>query len=121
MTEPFDLDKHLAEQARARALGMDYSEIRRILLSVGGDGDDGISEGRAVELVREMALRAVDRAVAEERAAVVAWLRAEPETVRECDGHRHKDGTKCCVISPMTLDELAAAIERGEHRRGEGE
>jgi hypothetical protein len=57
--------------------------------------------------------------IAEATAAVVAWLRAEPETVRECDGHRHKDGTKCCVISPMTLEELAAAIERGEHRREE--
>jgi hypothetical protein len=78
MSEPFDLDKHLADQARARALGMDYSEIRSIILSVGADGDAGISEGRAVELVREMALRAVDRAVAEERAAVVAWLRSRP-------------------------------------------
>lgn len=75
MSEPFDLDKHLAEQARARALGMDYSAICTILLSVCAEGDEGISEGRAVELIREMALRAVDRAVAEERAAVVVWLR----------------------------------------------
>ena len=97
VSEPFDLDKHLAEQARARALGMDYSEIRSIILSVGADGDDGISEGRAVELVREMALRAVDRAVAEERAAVVAWLRVEPWS------------------RMLTVEEAAACIERGEH------
>jgi hypothetical protein len=97
MTDPFDLDKHLADQARARALGMDYSEIRTILLSVGADGDDGISEGRAVELVRAMALRAVDRAVAEERAAVVAWLR------------RGADEMAC----------YAGCIERGEHRKEE--
>lgn len=95
MSEPFDLDKHLADQARARALGMDYSEIRRILLSVGADGDGGISEGRAVELVREMALRSVDRAVAEERAAVVEWLR------------RGADEMAC----------YAGCIERGEHRK----
>ena len=95
MSEPFDLDKHLADQARARALGMDYSEIRSIILSVGGDGDGGISEGRAVELVREMALRAVDRAVAEERAAVAAWLR------------RGADEMAC----------YAGCIERGEHRK----
>jgi hypothetical protein len=95
MSEPFDLDKHLAAQARARALGMDYSEIRSIILSVGADGDVGISEGHAVELVREMALRAVDRAVAEERAAVVAWLR------------RGADEMAC----------YAGCIERGEHRK----
>jgi hypothetical protein len=103
-----DLDKHLAEQARARSLGMDYSEIRRILLSVGADGDDGISEGRAVELVREMALRAVDRAVAEERAAVVAWLRAEAEAeARAYTG-------KAWVVASR-VDNMADAIERGEH------
>jgi len=99
-----DLDKHLAEQARARALGMDYSEIRTILLSVGADGDDGISESRAVELVREMALRAVDKAVAEERAAVVEWLRELWAT-----GYRRE-----------LLTDLADEIERGDHRREEG-
>ncbi len=50
-----------------------------------------------------------------ERAAIAAWLRSEPETLRECDGHRHKDGKKCSVFSPMTLEELAAAIERGDY------
>jgi hypothetical protein len=109
MSEPFDLDKHLAAQARARALGMDYSEIRTIILSVGADGDDGISEGRAVELIREMALRAVDKAVAEERAAVVAWL-----------GRPHAGG--CHVTWCEACEErayAAGAIERGEHLKGE--
>jgi hypothetical protein len=50
-----------------------------------------------------------------ERAAIAAWLRSEPETIRECNGHRHKDGKKCLVISPMTLEELAAAIECGDY------
>ena len=112
MSEPFDLDKHLAEQARARALGMDYSEIRTILLSVGADGDDGISEGRAVELVREMGLRAVDRAVAEERAAVVAWLRYEAERLTETN-------TTDAFRASEYLGASADDIERGEHRKEE--
>ena len=106
MSEPFDLEKHLAQQERARALGMDYSEIRTILLSVGADGDDGISEGRAVELIREMALRAVDKAVAEERAAVMEFLR---ETL----------STSETAYASDDLDYAIAIIERGAHRREE--
>jgi len=74
MSEPFDLEKHRAEQERARALGLGYAVLRHIILQAHSDADDGISMGRAVELVREMALRAVDKAVAEERAEI-AWLR----------------------------------------------
>jgi hypothetical protein len=58
-------------------------------------------------------------AKAEERAAVVAWLREEPERLVECNGHRHADGKPCWVMSPMPADELADAIERGEHRKEE--
>jgi hypothetical protein len=54
-----------------------------------------------------------------ERAAVVAWLRGEPERLVECNGHRHADGKPCWVMSPMPAEELADAIERGEHRREE--
>jgi hypothetical protein len=54
-----------------------------------------------------------------ERAAVVAWLRDEPERLVECSGHRHADGKPCLVMSPMPASELADAIERGEHRREE--
>jgi len=50
-----------------------------------------------------------------ERKAIAAWLRSEPETVTECDGHRHKDGKKCSVIVPMSLQELAEAIESGSY------
>jgi hypothetical protein len=50
-----------------------------------------------------------------ERAAIARWLRSEPETVRECNGHRHKDGKKCLVITPMTLEELADAIAKGDY------
>ena len=52
-----------------------------------------------------------------ERAAIAAWLRSEPETVKECNGHRHKDGKKCLVITPMTLEELADAIANGDYPR----
>lgn len=55
------------------------------------------------------------RGNAEERAAIAAWLRSEPETIRECNGHRHKDGKKCLVIVPMTHEELADAIEQGTY------
>ena len=42
---------------------------------------------------------------------VAAWVRSEPETVRECDGHRHPDGRPCAVMVPMTPDQIAHAIE----------
>lgn len=54
-------------------------------------------------------------AVQKEREAIARWLRSEPETIRECNGHRHKDGKKCLVIVPMTLEELADAIEQGTY------
>jgi hypothetical protein len=105
MTEPFDLEKHRAEQERARALGLGYAVLRHIILQAHQDADDGISMGRAVELVREMALRAVDKAVAEERAAVVAWLRNEWE-----------QGSGMFVeAARRSID----CIEHGEHRREE--
>jgi hypothetical protein len=49
-------------------------------------------------------------AVAQERAAVVAWLR------KEAVSHR-RDGFP---IAAYTMQERADAIERGEHRREEG-
>jgi hypothetical protein len=50
-----------------------------------------------------------------ERDSIADWLRSEPETVKECNGHRHKDGKKCLVIMPMTLEELADAIAKGDY------
>jgi len=50
-----------------------------------------------------------------ERYAIAAWLRSEPETIKECNGHRHKDGKRCLVITPMTLEELADAIVKGDY------
>jgi hypothetical protein len=52
-----------------------------------------------------------------ERAAIAAWLRSEPETVKECSGHRHKDGKKCLIITPMTMAEIADAIAKGDYPR----
>lgn len=76
MTQPFDLEKYKAEQGRARDLGFDYVVIRNIILQANSDSEDGISVGKAIELIREIGLHAVDKAVAEERAAEVERLRA---------------------------------------------
>jgi hypothetical protein len=106
-----DIQRHRAEQARARALGLDYAEIRHILLSVHSDNlDEQLSEGAAVERIREIALRAVDKAVAEDHAAVVAWLRAE------CGSPGHEE--RFCAYCNVRRN-IAADIERGEHRREE--
>jgi hypothetical protein len=96
----FDMEKHKAEQARARRLGFDYAELRGLLLQVSVEGDDGMSVGAAIERIREIGLRAVDRALEEDRAALVRWLRLPPQTY--LDGY--------LLIGP---------IERGEHRREE--
>jgi len=50
-------------------------------------------------------------AVAQERAAVVAWLRAE------CGSPGHED--RFCAYCNVRRN-IAADIERGEHRREEG-
>ena len=60
-----------------------------------------------------------EAAPADEREAVVTWLRTGPETIVECDGHRHRDGERCAVLRELDLTQAADAIERGEHRRRE--
>jgi hypothetical protein len=99
VTQPFDLEKYKAEQGRARELGFDYAVIRNIILHANSDSEDGISMGKAIELIREIGLHAVDKAVAEERAAVVAYLR--------------ELGAINSMLSPMKG--AADDIERGEH------
>ena len=106
MSEPFDLAAYKKDMARARDLGFDYSEIRSIILSVGTDGDDAISEGRAVELIREMALRAVDRAVAEERDAAVTWIETRAFEFNQRDGK----------VETVLLG-LSREIDEGDHRK----
>jgi len=98
-----EIEKHRAEQERARDLGLGYAVLRHIILQANSDAEDGISMGRAVELIREMALRAVDKAVAEERVAVVAFLR---EVRDACETTYASDD----------LDYAVAVIERGGHR-----
>lgn len=53
-------EKYKADQARARSLGLDYAKISSIVMDVRGEET---SVGRAVELIREMALAAVDKAL----------------------------------------------------------
>ena len=71
MTQPFDLEKYKAEQGRARDLGFDYATLRNIILQANADSEDGISIGKAIELIREIGLQAVDKAVAEDRVALM--------------------------------------------------
>jgi len=97
-----EIEKHRAEQERARDLGFGYTVLRHIILQANSDAEDGISMGRAVELIREMGLRAVDKAVAEERAAVVTYLRAGTAECRYC--------LDAAVIG------FAEHVERGGHR-----
>jgi len=104
MTQPFDLEKYKAEQGRARDLGFDYAVIRNIILHANSDFEDGISVGKAIELIREIGLQAVDKAVAEERTAVVERLRAE---IRNCALNSQIFWPTHCVD----------AIKRGEHRK----
>jgi len=68
---------------------------------------------RALE--NEDLTRAFDMGRDKAQHAIAAWLRYEPETLRECDGHRHADGKTCSVLVPMTAEEIAAAIERGDY------
>ena len=60
------------------------------------------------ELCTANLLKGYETGKAEERAAVVAWLRDVAETMNH-------NGDKCCG----RVEDLAAAIERGEHRREE--
>jgi hypothetical protein len=71
VTQPFDLEKYKAEQGRARDLGFDYATLRNIILQANADSEDGISIGKAIELIREIGLQAVDKAVAEDRVALM--------------------------------------------------
>jgi hypothetical protein len=103
-----DLEKYKADQARARDLGFDYAQIRNIILQANSDEEDGISVGKAIEIIREIGLRAADRAIAEERAAVVAHLRERAI---------HGAGNIVSVEDACTI--LADLFERGEHRHEE--
>jgi len=49
------------------------------------------------------------------RTKVTVHLFASGETVTECNGHRHKDGKRCIVIVPVSLQELAEVIESGSY------
>ena len=101
----FDLEKYKADQARARDLGFSYAVLRHIILQSNSDEEDGISVGKAIELIREIGLRAADKAVAEERAAVVTHLRERAI---------HGAGNIMPVEDACTI--LADLFERGEHR-----
>ena len=68
---------------------MDYARIREIITSVHSDDEDGISMGRAVEEIRELALKAAEQAVQEERTATLHWIRRMGDWVE--DGEHRKE------------------------------
>ena len=96
------------EELEAEAERMLAPSLRSALKSMTQRQLDNENITRAYDMGRDM-----------ERAAVVAWLRGEPERLVACSGHRHADGKPCLVLSPMPAEELADAIERGDHRREE--
>jgi hypothetical protein len=120
--EPNELDDLRAEVARLRAEVADQ-RTRADSLALAYREEQG--RNTTIQIEAERHRRIVDQAVTRiksaeaERAAVVDWLRGEPERLVECDGRRHADGKPCLVMSPMPADELADCIERGEHRRKE--
>lgn len=54
-------------------------------------------------------------ALDDERSRIARYLISGPEKGIECDGHRHKDGRKCVILVPMTVEDMAAAIVRGDY------
>lgn len=58
-------------------------------------------------------------ALDDERSRIARFINSCPEKQVECEGHNHRDGRKCLLLVPMTLTDMAFAIERGEHRREE--
>jgi hypothetical protein len=117
MTQPFDLEKYKAEQGRARDLGFDYAVIRNIILQANSDFEDRISVGKAIELIREIGLQAVDKAVAEERAAednLVRVLRRvlDENKLREAHGEDTLGVLmKCGAFHDTEVAALAARID----------
>jgi hypothetical protein len=94
-----DVKRILDDYSRARDLGLGYVEMSQAILCA---HSNEITLSRAIELLRELALRAADRAVANERAAVVAYLRTLDD--------RWGLGASVCGAA-------ADEIERGEHRK----
>ena len=85
---------------RARDAGITFAAVRDIMSAHEDDGPDGESFGRMVERIRDLALQAAAQMAAEERAAVVAYLRRIfPEWPAGTNGY-------------------ADEVERGEHRPG---
>lgn len=93
----------------------EVSQRARELLAaeLGGSADDVISvinfAAHQPEIpVMKAALRAIDKAIAEERAAIVGWLRKEAAQMRA-----DNTGWDC-----RTVEMRADAISRGEHHEG---
>ena len=135
-----DIERYKADMARAREAGITFRAVRDIMSAHADDGPDGESFSRMVERIRDLALQAAARMAEEERkeaqtmrlwaeeaahaenlnaqdaheerAAVVAWLRAEAEAAAQTYTVQAGEWAN-------RTDALANAIERGEHRREE--
>ena len=100
-----DIERYKADMERARDAGITFAAVRDIMSAHADDGPDDESFGRMVERIRDLALQAAAQMAAEERAAVVAYLREE--------------GSINSMLS--VLKGAADDIEHGEHRREESE
>ena len=102
-----DIERYKADMERARDAGITFAAVRDIMSAHADDGPDGESFGRMVERIRDLALQAAAQMAAEERAAVVAFL-------RECALDPETTGAEMRLFQNQ-----ATTIERGEHRREE--
>jgi hypothetical protein len=106
MTDLKDLEERIAENEKhglytSPAVKELISELRELRSMRRADNED---IARAYDFAR-------DKGQALERAAVVAWLRAE------CESPGHED--RFCAYCNVRRN-IAADIESGEHRREEG-
>ena len=107
-----DIERYKADMERARDAGITFAAVRDIMSAHADDGPNGESFGRMVERIRDLALQAAAQMAAEERAAVVKWLRAEAEAAAQTY-------TVQAGQWANRIDGLADDIARGEHRREE--
>lgn len=85
------------DQRRAREAGVTFEAVRGVLSAYDRDDEDGISFGRMVEALRDLALGAASRMAA------------------DTDAVRVERAATATLFRSMGASLLATAVERGEH------
>jgi hypothetical protein len=85
------------DQRRAREAGVTFEAVRGILSAYDNDDEDGISFGRMVEALRDLALGAASRMAA------------------DTDAVRVERAATATLFRSMWASLLATAVERGDH------